>query len=294
MPRDARPRIAVTGTTGRLGRALADRLAGEFPLVELPRGDFDLALPETPARVAAEDFEVLINPAAMTSLEGCEDAPELAEQVNAVAPAALARECARRGRRMIHFSTDYVLDGTTPGLHGEDAAVDPLSVYARSKWRGERAALEAGACVVRTSWVFGPERPAFPDQFVARALAGEPLAAVADKFSLPASTVDLVGWTAALVRAACPNQVIHACQSGEPVSWHGMARHLAAGLVRMGHLAAMPVIEPLELDRMAAFRAARPRHTAMATTRLAGHLGHPPRSWQDALDEYLASLRLSR
>lgn len=293
-PAGSRPRLAVTGTTGRLGRALATRLGGEFEVIELARPGFDLAEAGVVERIAALDFDVLLNPAAMTSLEACEDQPELAERVNARAPVALARACARSGRKMIHFSTDYVLDGRSPGLHGEDAAVDPLSVYATSKWHGEQGALDHGACVVRTSWVFGPERPAFPDQFVARALAGEPLAAVADKFSLPAFTTDLAGWTAAMVRAGCPNEVIHACQSGEPVSWHGMAIHLAGGLVRSGHLAGMPEIGELELGCMEAFRAARPRHTAMATGRLAGHLGHAPRPWREALDEHLADLLISR
>ncbi len=99
---------------------------------------------------------------------------------------------------MIFFSTDYVLGGDREGLHSENEAVDPRSVYAQTKVEAEAAVLAEDGCVMRVSWVswvFGPERAAFPDQIVNRAMAGEPLAAVADKTSLPCFTGDLVAWT---------------------------------------------------------------------------------------------------
>ncbi len=231
-----------------------------------------------------------MHPAAITSLEACEEDAAAARRVNAEAPAELAALCARRGAAMIHFSTDYVLDGAAPGLRDESAATGPISEYGRTKLDGERAVLAAGGCVLRVSWVFGPERPAFPEQVVARALAGEPLAAVADKTSLPCLTTDLAGWVAELVGRGPENELLHACNPGEPVSWAGMAECVLEEMMARGALAERPAVEGLALDEASFFRVPRPRHTAMSPARLAERLGHPLRPWPEALRGHVAWL----
>lgn len=286
-------RLAITGTTGRVGRALADRLAGEHEILEIPRSALDLAMPDPASGLAALDFDVLLHPAGMTGLEACEDDPELAHKVNAEAPAALARFCAERGKRIVAFSTDYVFDGREPGLRHEDGKTEPLSVYGRTKRDGELGVLEAGGTVVRVSWVFGPEKAAFPDQVFADALAGRPLAAVADKFSLPTFTGDLAGWIGGMLEHGFPPGIFHACNGGEPVSWHDLACETVGFLHERGLLSALPEVRPLELAELAFFRAERPRHTALATDRLAELLGGRPRGWREALRAHLA-VRISR
>ncbi|WP_367870302.1 NAD(P)-dependent oxidoreductase [Luteolibacter sp. Populi] len=286
-------RLAITGTTGRVGRALATELATAHEVIELPRAVFDLADPAAPGMLADWDFDVLLNPAGLTGLEHCEDDPELAERVNAAAPAAMAEICRQRGKRMLHFSTDYVFDGLQPGLRREDDPTNPLSVYGKTKERGERAVIEAGGTVMRVSWVFGPEKPAFPDTVLDRALAGLEVAAVADKFSLPAYTTDLAGWTAGLIGASCPAGIFHACNGGPGTSWHGMAVEIAACLKEQ-HGIEIPEPKALLMNEMAAFRAVRPRHTAMDTGRLAALLGKPPRDWREALREHVESRLISR
>jgi dTDP-4-dehydrorhamnose reductase len=189
---------------------------------------------------------------------------------------------------MVHFSTDYVLDGATPGLHDEEAKVAPLSAYAATKRRGEEAVLAAGGCVMRVSWVFGAEKPAFPEAIASKALAGEPLAAVGDKTSLPCFTRDLSDWVLAVVEKGIPNEILHACQSGDPTSWRGMAVEVLAWLVETGRLSEMPEVRCQALDEVAFFRAVRPRHTAMATGRLAARIGQVPRDWREALREHLS------
>lgn len=285
-------RIAITGTTGRVGRALADRLVGPHEVTELPRTRLDLSASTSEAVLGELDFDLLVNPAGMTGLEQCEDEPERARQINAIAPAAMARVCKKLGKRMLHFSTDYVFDGLEPGLRHEDDPTWPLSVYGKTKAEGEQGVLAAGGTVMRVSWVFGRERPAFPDMILERALAGEELAAVADKFSLPASTLDISRWVARWIDAGCPGGIIHACQSGAPVSWHGMAEEVVEFLREQGRAPAR--VKALALDEMDAFRAPRPRHTAMATERLESLLGHPPRDWRETLREHLAWLLISR
>lgn len=283
-------RIAVTGTTGRVGAALARHLAGRHQVIPLPRTDFDLTDPQRLATALDRlDCDVFINPAGITSLEACEDDPPAAFRVNAEAPAEIAAWAASRGVAMFHFSTDYVFGGKNAGLRLEDETPEPLSVYGRSKLAGEKAVLAHPLHrVIRVSWVFGPEKPSFVDLVMDRTLTGKPLAAITDKFSLPAFTRDLAEWVSRLVTSEATG-IFHACHSGEPVSWHDMAVAVVEEMVHCGVLAKAPGITRETLAVKAEFRAPRPQFTAMATGRLATVLGEPPRHWRDAIGEYVRS-----
>jgi dTDP-4-dehydrorhamnose reductase len=280
-------RVAVTGTTGRVGAALARHFARDHAVIELPRSRFDLADRDEMARVLAGlNCDFFLNPAGVTGLEACLDDPAMAQRVNADAPAEIAEWAAARGVRLIHFSTDYVLGGREPGLHEETEAAEPLSDYGKSKRAGEVAVLaQPGTCVMRVSWVFGPEKPSFVDAVRNKAIADEPLAAVADKFSLPTFTADLVRWVET-VAASDVCGIVHACNAGEPASWHDLAEAVVDGMVASGELPSRPEIVRQTLAE-AGFRAVRPRHTAMATPRLAEVLGSRPQSWREALAEYM-------
>lgn len=284
-------RIAITGTTGRVGAALAHRLAGDHEVVSLPRTKLDFT-DDAALRGALEQLEcdVILNPAALTSLEACEDDPRLAMKVNSAAPGKIAEWAADHGVRMIHFSTDYVFDGKSTVAPDESAAAKPLSAYGRSKLAGERAVLHhPGHLVVRVSWVFGPEKDSFIDRIFDRAMAGEPLAAIHDKTSLPTYTADLCEWVGDLLRTRTSG-VLHACNPGPPVSWHGLAEHVVREMQTCGVLDSAPDVEPLALDGMKSFRAERPRFTAMDTSRLASIVSSPQRPWPDSVTEYVHSL----
>ena len=281
-------RVAVTGTTGRVGAALARHLAVQHEIISLPRGVCDLENPAslTSALVGLE-CDVLINPAGLTSLEACEDHPQLAMRVNSAAAGEMAEWAAQNGVRFFHFSTDYVFSGETPDLRTEAEKPDPLSVYGHSKLAGERAVLaQLGTCVIRVSWVFGPEKPSFIDQIFDAVLAGRPLAAIADKFSLPTCTADLAEWMEILITKKNEG-ILHACNSGEPVSWHGMASVVVKEMCACGAIQARPEIAPLKLENEAAFRAVRPRFTAMNTNLLAKEIGKTPRPWSDVIKAYV-------
>lgn len=284
----SRLRVAITGTSGRVGSALASRLAGDCEVIALPRERMDLADGESLAAALGElDCDVIVNPAAMTSLEECEDDPRRAMKVNSSAPGRIAEWAAGRGVRMIHFSTDYVFGGETTVKPDESARPDPASAYGRSKLAGERAVLfYPGHLVLRVSWVFGPEKPSFIDQVFAQALAGGKLCAIADKTSLPTYTVDLASWVAELLRAPVGG-VLHACNPGSPVSWHGLAEHVVREMRALGLLDLVPEVEPLTLAEMADFRAVRPRFTAMDGSRLASIVSAAPRPWQMAVGEHV-------
>lgn len=281
-------RVAVTGTTGRVGAALANYFEKAHQVTRLPRGDFDLADRESMAAVLAQvECDVLINPAGCTGLESCEDDPAMAQRVNTDAPAEMAKWAEAKGIRFLHFSTDYVLDGEKERLKREEDLCHPLSVYAASKLAGEQAVLaHRGTTVIRVSWVFGPEKPSFIDQIYQSALAGTKLTAIADKFSLPTLTQDLAIWVDGMIAANCDG-LFHACQSGKPTSWHGMVCAVIDEMVACGKLHSAPPIEALNLADITAFRAVRPRFTAMDNSKLARTLGIPPRPWQVAVGEYV-------
>jgi dTDP-4-dehydrorhamnose reductase len=281
-------RIAVTGTTGRVGAALATHFSADHQVISLPRALCDLA-DEMSLKSALNDLEcdVFLNPAGLTSLEACEDDPDLAQRINAKAPREIASWAAERGIPLFHFSTDYVFDGRSPGLRHEEDPTGPLSVYGRSKLAGEEAVLaQQENAVIRVAWVFGPERFSFIDRIFEDALAGKPLAAITDKFSLPVYTADLADWTGHLISSRTTG-IVHACQSGEPVSWHAMGLAVVEEMTNLGLLEEIPPIGKLTLAEMASFRAKRPRHTAMATDRLATVLGRPPRPWRTAVADYI-------
>ncbi len=281
-------RVAVTGTTGRVGAALANHLAASHEIIALPRKLCDLADPDS-LTAALENLEcdVFINPAGLTSLEACEDDPRLAMRVNSAAPGKIALWAASRGVRMIHFSTDYVFGGNNTALLTEEAAPDPLSVYGRSKLAGEKAVLaHPGNLVVRVSWVFGPEKPSFIDQTFNNALADRHLEAIADKYSLPVFTTDLAAWMEILIDRKTEG-IIHACNPGTPVSWHGMACAVVAEMAAAGVIDPVPIVGKQLLDSVKSFRAVRPRFTAMDTSRLAAETGISLRPWPEALKAYV-------
>jgi len=285
-------RIAITGTTGRVGAALLKRLGSSHEVTALPRAVCDLAdAGSLKAALAGLDCDVFINPAAMTNLEACEDDPRLAMRVNSAAPGKIALWAAERGVRVIHFSTDYVFSGGSVFPLSEEMAPEPLSAYGRSKLAGEKAVLaHPGNLVMRVAWVFGPEKPSFVDQVFEKALAGEPLAAVSDKLSLPTCTTDLAEWTDHLLKTGTSG-IIHACNPGDPVSWHGMAEFVVREMAACGILRSCPEITKLGLAEMAAFRARRPRFTAMDTSRLSTIVGQAIRPWPEALAAHVRSRR---
>ncbi len=281
-------RLAVTGTTGRVGAALATRLAGKHEIISLPRPICDLANPASLAAALDDlDCDVFLNPAGLTSLEDCEDNPDLAMRVNAEAPREIAAWAASRGIPVFHFSTDYVFGGEGDSLLNESDPAIPINAYGKSKLAGEAAVLAVpGNCVIRVSWVFGPEKISFIDHICDAAMEGRPLAAIADKLSLPVFTKDLVEWTDRMVETKTTG-IVHACHSGEPVSWHGMATAAVEELIEIGVISRSPKIRKQSLSEMASFRAERPRFTAMDTNRLSGILGQPPRPWREALSEHV-------
>ena len=224
--------------------------------------------------VLQNEAQVVVNCAAISGLEACGDDPLRAHLINAVAPAAMALACRHTGARFVHLSTDYVLDGRRPGLKNESSKCRPACAYAESKREGEQQVLEAWeeSIIARVSWICGnPARPGFPESIVTKALAGQPLSAIADKTSLPTDAEDIARAVLALAANSNAGGIYHLCAQGEPMSWWDCATIAADEAVRLGALSAPPEIARQKLDEVPFFRETRPRHTAMSCERLAQH-----------------------
>lgn len=266
-------KILVFGGTGRTGQVVC-RVAVESGAEVLAPAHAACPLEDAEAvseMVLGSGAELVVNCAAISGLEACGDDPLCAHLINAVAPAAMALACRHTGARFVHLSTDYVLDGRRDGLKDESAKCRPACVYAESKREGELQVQEAWAesIIARVSWICGnPAKPGFAESVVAKALAGYPLAAIADKTSLPTDAEDIARVVLALASAGAKG-VFHVCSRGEPMSWWDCARVALDEAVQGGMLPSVPEVGPQKLDEVSFFREPRPRHTAMVSTRLA-------------------------
>lgn len=266
-------RILIFGASGRTGQVLHEMAAQAGYRIEAPaHAECPLEQAETVSRqVLASEAELVVNCAAISGLEACADDPLQAHLVNAVAPAAMALACRHTGARFVHLSTDYVLDGRRAGLKDESSKCRPANWYGESKREGELQVLEAlpTAVVARVSWVCGnPRKPSFIESTVARALAGQKPAAVADKFSKPTDAADIARAVLTLGAGSCTG-ILHLTSSGEPLSWWHCATLALQAAAEMGALPAAPPVEQQLLDKVSFFRETRPRHTAMHTGRIA-------------------------
>lgn len=230
--------ILVFGQTGQVAReieALGDLMG---PVITLGRDDADLAVPGACAEaIEKHQPTVVINAAAYTAVDRAEEEEWLATQINAVAPAEMARECEARGMPLVHISTDYVFAGGGTEPWRPDDPVAPVSVYGRSKLAGERAVAEAGGrfAILRTSWVFSAHGQNFVKTMLRLGAERDQLRVVADQIGgpTPAAAIAQVCLTIAdqLVRDPAKAGTYHF--AGTPdTSWADFARVIfaAAGL----------------------------------------------------------------
>ncbi len=286
----SRLRVLLTGATGGLGRALQRGLASDHEVVALGRDVIDLERPDEIARtLAGHDFDVLLNPAGLTSPDLCEVQPEKARLANVAGPHALAEVCQARGARLIHFSTDYVFSGEPHEPWTEEDETAPVNIYGRAKRDGEVAVLQAcpSALVARVSWLFGPDKASHPDHILQRALQTNEVTAVEDKVSVPTSTADICAWIRCLLvdhPAVCG--VLHTCNAGM-ASWHSWAEATLQHAELMGLPVKTTMVRPIPLATLTQLLARRPVMTVMSNQRLQNLPGMEVRQWRDALEEYL-------
>ena len=297
-------RVAVTGSTGRLGSALVSAL-GEAPFTG-PRGplawtraELDLDAPDGVAEALDRDKpEVVVHAAAWTDVDGCAREPDLAQRRNGDATGVLAAACAARGVELLIVSTNEVFAGDRDDRVGY-APTDPTAppnAYGRSKLAGERAATEAFEAagrtgslgIARTAWLFGPPGRDFPHKILdaaAKAGAeGAPLRVVGDEWGTPTYAADVADAIVELLGADALAGVHHLV-NGEVATRATWAEDI---LDRLGVRAAVESVPGTTWERASV----PPRWGVLAATPLPG--GEPMRSWRAAMADYAPVLRRER
>jgi dTDP-4-dehydrorhamnose reductase len=288
-------RILLTGTSGQVGSALLPLLQGAHEVLAPTRAEFDLSDPEE--RIAALDrfnADLIINPAAYTAVDRAEDEKELAFAINAQAPAALASWAERHNVPLVHFSTDYVFDGSGKTPWREEDTCRPLSSYGRSKWEGEKAIRASGAphLIIRTSWVYAARGTNFL-RTIAR-LAGErdELRVVADQFGAPTSASSIAAVVATILsqatsvaeladRFAVARGLVHVANSGT-TTWHGFACAILEGLKARGQMVKAKAVHAITTKDFPT-KAMRPSNSRLDLSRLREVFGVKPPPWEQVL-----------
>ena len=218
-------RILLLGRNGQVGWELARILGAACELTATDRAEVDLAdISQVRDAVRRIRPQVIINAAAYSNVEKAESEPELAQKVNALAPAVLAEEAKKLRAVLIHYSTDYVFDGTKRSPYVETDAANPLNEYGRSKLEGERGIQQTGASflILRTSWVYSLRTHSFVTKFLGWAQNNPQVRVVTDQISNPTWCRPLAEATAELIRQ----------MGGDPAAWMGEREgmyHVAGG-----------------------------------------------------------------
>ena len=280
-------RVVVTGASGQLGAAVVEDFRTAHDTVPLTRRDADLT--DDAAVAAAVDRvgpEVIVNCAAYNDVDGAEDHPIEALNANAFAVRALARAAERLGATLVHYSTDFVFDGTAVRPYSEEDRPNPRSVYATSKLLGDWFAFDAPrAYVLRVESLFGrapngPEPRGSVASILNRLMAGESPKVFIDRTISPTYVVDAARATRELVERAAPAGLYHCVNSGA-CTWFEFARELAH---RLGLEAALT---PVRTNHVA-LRAARPLYCVLSNEKLR-RVGIEMPAWQDAVRRFVST-----
>lgn len=292
-------RVLIVGAAGQLGRELQRSFADFGTISAVDRESIDLAVPEhIRALVQQMKPSVILNAAAYTAVDRAESEPELAKAINAEAPRVLAEEARQKGALLVHYSTDYVFDGTKQGPWTEADPTKPLSVYGGTKLAGETAIRDVGgpSLIFRTSWVYGPHGNNFLLTMLRLARERESLSVVDDQIGAPTSSIVLADATRAIVEGISERRLggpaswagLYHMTCGGSTSWCGFAKAIFARAKNLldGKNPEVKAIPTSEYPTPAT----RPRNSVLSNARLKERFGIELPAWETALDEVLAKL----
>src|SRR5262245_32377567 len=277
-----RPTILVTGAAGQVGFELIRLLAAHGDVIAADRARLDLGDADAVvSAVRGAKPGLIVNAGAYTAVDLAEKETERAAAINARAPGILAEEAKRIGAALIHYSTDYVFDGTRTTPYPENAPTDPLNVYGATKLEGERAIAAVGGAslVFRTSWVYGRRGKNFLLTIERLAAEREELRIVADQVGVPNWCRTLAEATERVVAGGMPALaeragLYHLSSTGS-ASWYEFARAIVGA-------AAKPRVVPITTTEYP-LPARRPAYGVLGTSRFEAVFGFALPDWQDAL-----------
>ncbi|RQH08338.1 dTDP-4-dehydrorhamnose reductase [Paraburkholderia dinghuensis] len=293
------PKILVSGKNGQVGFELERALQGLGTIVALDRVALDLADFDQIRQVLREIKPALIvNPAAYTAVDRAETEPDLAQRINGDAPGVLAEEARRLGVPLIHYSTDYVFDGTKEGAYDETDKANPQSAYGLSKLAGERAIAEVDCAhvILRTSWVYGQRGKNFLLTMLRLAAERPELRIVEDQRGAPTWAATIAAMTSHIVAQGLVTNtdgadwwrqksgVYHLTASGS-TTWFDFAN----AIFELSSLENKPVVTPIASSEYP-LPAKRPGNSCLSNEKLAASFGLRAPDWRDALRLCLAGL----
>ena len=296
------PRVLITGAAGQVGRELIHSFTGFGEVIAYSRDQLDLANPDQ-IRSVIRDVRpgIILNAAAYTAVDRAESEPELAQAINAHAPRILAEEAQRQNALLIHYSTDYVYDGSKTSSWNEDDAPNPLNIYGASKLAGDQAIVETGGkyLIFRTSWVYGPHGRNFLATMLRLGSERDEIRVVDDQYGAPTSSIEIARATRTVAEKLTDANSLPENWAGiynftcaGAASWHGFADAIFArsqGLLDK----APPTITKINASEYPV-PAKRPQNSVLSNAKLDARFGVQLAPWQDALDEVLVKLREQR
>ncbi len=279
-------KILLSGSTGQVGYELVRSLQGLGEVVAVDRDRMDLSnLDQVRDVIQAVRPGLIVNPAAYTAVDKAETDSLLAHRINADAPAVMAREARALGAKLIHYSTDYVFDGSGSGPYRETDATGPINVYGQSKLAGEQAIAASGAdhLILRTSWVYGMRGKNFLLTMMRLAREREQLRVVNDQHGAPTWSRTIADTTALILsqaRVGGPDWwrqhggTYHLTSQGQ-TTWYGFTQAILAAADIQCNLVPIPSAEyPVP--------AARPVNSVMDCSKLMSNFCQLP-DWETAL-----------
>ena len=295
-------RILLTGASGQVGGALRSLLTTHCTIIAPSSSEFDLSKPETLAD-RLKDFrpDLIVNPAAYTAVDRAEEQRELAFLVNAKGPEVIAQWAAKHRVPLVHFSSDYVFDGSGDTPRREDSPTDPMSVYGASKLAGDKAIMAAGGphLIARTSWVYAAKGTNFLRTIARLASERKELRIVADQIGAPTTARAIANAVADIVLPDLANLnnlftrkggVVNLVCTGE-TSWHEFAGAIVEGLRYRDFELQVETVVPITTADFPT-KAKRPGNSRLDLSRLRDEFGVVMPNWRDALapelDDFVA------
>jgi dTDP-4-dehydrorhamnose reductase len=305
--RTSNGRILVTGSSGQVGEALTRTLASLGEVFAPTRNELDLS-DASSIRAVMREFQPrwVVNAAAHTAVDKAESEPELAFAINAIAPEVFAEEVRNSGAVLVHFSTDYVFDGSKSAPYIESDPTNPLNVYGSSKLAGERGLSASGAphFIFRTSWVYGATGKNFLLTILRLARERDHLRIVGDQHGAPTWSFDLARMTAHVMThfekmAAQSNSslpevtlpmsgIYHASGAGE-TTWCGFAAQAIAELQTLEPETKFATVEAISTAEYPT-PAKRPLSSRIDCTKLANAFDWHMPDWHESLSLAVAGL----
>ena len=285
-------KILLTGKHGQVGWELQRVLGSSHDIIAVDADEMDLSQPDALVRTVREvQPELIINPAAYTAVDKAETETQLAMAVNGDAPRILAEEAKTLGIPLIHYSTDYVYDGSNTQPYREGDAPNPQSVYGKTKLAGDQAVAASGArhLILRTSWVYGVHGGNFMKTILRLAKERDELRIIADQFGAPTWARLLAQSTAHILQQWQSNgfdagqEGLYHLTAGGRTSWHAYASEV----VRLARQYDPSLDKPLQIHPIATSEyplpAPRPANSVLSTDKIRQTFGVQIPDWQEDL-----------